>query len=189
MDVGDVICWRQLWDVGDGFGSFRHQNPLSFHIGFGHQHPKDATIRKSPTSTCHQHLCCPNTRTSGKLYPQIVGHNTSKYHWLLTVLFRIVFLMLNFKCQSRSPVAICGSVCGFKLIRYQNLIIRPNHFGRFRFYLYQNTVLSSYSPVPKKQIRIWAKGIRTMKTRKLSRSAPWKCSWSNSRRRYHFNLF
>ena len=110
--------------------------------------------------------------------------------WLSTVLFRIVFLMLDFKCQTRSPVAISGPDCGFKLIRYQNLIMTPNHFGRIKFvYLYQNTVLSSYSPVPKKQIRIWANGIRTMKTRKLSRSAPWKCSWSNSRRRYHLKSF
>ena len=174
-------CWWRFWPF---------PSPKSSIISHWHQHPKDATNRKSPTSTWHQHLCCPNTRISGKLYPQIVGHNTSKYHWLLTVLIRIVFLMLDLKCQPRSPVAICGPVCGFKLIRYQNLIIRPNHFGRIKIvYLYQNTVLSSYSPVPKKQIRIWANGIRTMKTRKLSRSAPWKCSWSNSRRRYHFNLF
>ena len=31
-DVGDEMCWRQLWDVGDGFGRFCHQHPLSFNI-------------------------------------------------------------------------------------------------------------------------------------------------------------
>ena len=68
-DVGDEICWRQLWDVGDGFGRFCHQHPLSFSSSVGHQHPKDAPISKfcyqhpkivpnikSSTSTCHQHL-------------------------------------------------------------------------------------------------------------------------------------
>ena len=39
----DEICWRQLGDVGDGFGHFRHQDPLSFIISVGHQHPKDVT--------------------------------------------------------------------------------------------------------------------------------------------------
>ena len=28
---------------------------------FGHQHPKIVTNIKSPTSTCHQHLCSPST--------------------------------------------------------------------------------------------------------------------------------
>ena len=40
-DVGDEMCWRQLLDVGDGFGRFCHQHPLSFNINFGHQQPKD----------------------------------------------------------------------------------------------------------------------------------------------------
>ena len=35
-DVGDEMCWRQLWDIGDGFyGTFYrygHQHPLSFNI-------------------------------------------------------------------------------------------------------------------------------------------------------------
>ena len=57
-DVGDQICWRQLWDVGDGFGGFRHQHPLSFSISVGHQHPKDVTNIEilSPTpENSHQH--------------------------------------------------------------------------------------------------------------------------------------
>ena len=36
-DVGDEICWRQLLDVGDGFGHFRHQHHLSLNISVGHQ--------------------------------------------------------------------------------------------------------------------------------------------------------
>ena len=28
-DVGDGMCWRKFWDVGDGFGCFCHQHPLS----------------------------------------------------------------------------------------------------------------------------------------------------------------
>ena len=27
-DVGDEMCWRQVWDVGDGFRRFCHQHPL-----------------------------------------------------------------------------------------------------------------------------------------------------------------
>ena len=71
IDVGDEMCWWQLWDVGDGFGHFRHQRLLSFNISVGQQHPKNVTNIeipsdeflesvtniKSPTSSCHQHLC------------------------------------------------------------------------------------------------------------------------------------
>ena len=39
-DVGDEMCWRQLLDVGDDFGRFCHQYPLSFNISVGHQHSK-----------------------------------------------------------------------------------------------------------------------------------------------------
>ena len=56
-DVGDEMCWWQLWDVGDGFGHFCHQHPLSFSINVRHQHSKDVTNIKilSLTSTnCHQ---------------------------------------------------------------------------------------------------------------------------------------
>ena len=35
-DVGDEMCWRQLLDVDDCFGRFRHQHPLSFNISVGH---------------------------------------------------------------------------------------------------------------------------------------------------------
>ena len=81
IDVGDELCWWQLLDVDDGFGSLCHQQTLSFNIGVGHQQPKDVTnieimsltsknchqeslvqdkvnsIHLSPTSTCHQNLC------------------------------------------------------------------------------------------------------------------------------------
>ena len=36
-DVGDEMCWRQLLDVGDGFGRFRQQHPLYLNIGAGHR--------------------------------------------------------------------------------------------------------------------------------------------------------
>ena len=39
-DVGDEMCWRRLWDAGDGFGRFRHQHPLS---------------RALTSKRCHQH--------------------------------------------------------------------------------------------------------------------------------------
>ena len=50
-DVGDEMCWRQLWDVGDSFGRFCHQHPLFFNISVWHQHPKIVSKIKSPTST------------------------------------------------------------------------------------------------------------------------------------------
>ena len=58
-DVGGEMCWRQLWDVGDGFDRFGHQLPLYFNISVG-QHPKDVINSEilSPTlKNCHQHLC------------------------------------------------------------------------------------------------------------------------------------
>ena len=42
-DIGDEMYWRQFWDVGDGFGRFGHQRPLSLNNSVGHQHPKDVT--------------------------------------------------------------------------------------------------------------------------------------------------
>ena len=69
IDVDDEMCWRQRWDVGDGFGRFRHQHPLSFKISVGHQHSKYVTNIemlsltpnnfniKPPTSILHQNLC------------------------------------------------------------------------------------------------------------------------------------
>ena len=42
-DVGDEMCWRQLWDACDGFRRFLHQYPLSFNISVGNQQPKDVT--------------------------------------------------------------------------------------------------------------------------------------------------
>ena len=94
------------------------------------------------------------------------------------------FFYAGLRYQSGSSVdhLVCVKGTRFELI--------PNYFDVIKwFYLYQNTVFSSYIPVPKKQIRICANGIKTIKTRKLSRSAPWKCSWSSSRRRYHLRLF
>ena len=71
-DFGEEMCWRQFQDVGDAFGYFGHQHPLSLNISVGHQYPKNVnnieilsltskidTKIKSPTSTCHQHLCGP----------------------------------------------------------------------------------------------------------------------------------
>ena len=65
--VGDETCWRQLEAVGDGFGRFRQQHPLSFTISVTHryskkchQHPKVVTNIKSAISNFHQHLCSRN---------------------------------------------------------------------------------------------------------------------------------
>ena len=53
-DVGNEMCWRQLRDVGDGFGRFRHQHPLSFHIA-NVTLTSDANIQKmSPIWKSHQ---------------------------------------------------------------------------------------------------------------------------------------
>ena len=53
-DVGDEMCWWQLYDVGDNFGHFGNQNLLSFYISVGHQHSNDF---KSSSSRCHRHHC------------------------------------------------------------------------------------------------------------------------------------
>ena len=56
-DVGNEMCWRQLWDVGYDFGRFCHQHSLSFNISFWHQQPKDVTnieILSLTFENCHQ---------------------------------------------------------------------------------------------------------------------------------------
>ena len=56
-DVGDEMCWRQLLDVGDGFGRFCHQHSLTFNMSVGHQHPQDVTnieILSFTPENCHQ---------------------------------------------------------------------------------------------------------------------------------------
>ena len=42
-DIGDQMSRWQVQDVGDSFGQFGHQNPLSFYITVEHQHSKDVT--------------------------------------------------------------------------------------------------------------------------------------------------
>ena len=50
-DFGEEMCWRQFQDVGDAFGYFGHQHPLSLNISVGHQLAKDVTkiLILSPT--------------------------------------------------------------------------------------------------------------------------------------------
>ena len=53
------LCWWRMLEtkyVGDGFGHFGHQHPLSPNISVEHQLPKDATnILKLSPATSHQH--------------------------------------------------------------------------------------------------------------------------------------
>ena len=42
-DVGDELCWSQLWDIGDAFSYFYHQQPIYLNINVGNQLPKDVT--------------------------------------------------------------------------------------------------------------------------------------------------
>ena len=54
---GDEMCWRQLWDVGDGFGRFCPQHPLYFIISVGHRQPKDVInieILSLTSKDCHR---------------------------------------------------------------------------------------------------------------------------------------
>ena len=64
-DVGDEMCWWQLWVVGDGFGPFLHHHSLSFNIGFLHQHPEDDTnIEKLSPTYNDQHRLATNSGSS-----------------------------------------------------------------------------------------------------------------------------
>ena len=54
----DEMCWRELWDVGDGFCRFCHQHSLSFNISVGPRQLKDVTnmeILSLTSKNCHQH--------------------------------------------------------------------------------------------------------------------------------------
>ena len=59
-DVGDKLSWWQLYDVGDRFGHFGHQNPLS--LTFQNM----SSTFKSPTSRCHQYHCHQKWTTTRK---------------------------------------------------------------------------------------------------------------------------
>ena len=55
-DVGDEMCWWQLWDVGGGFGHYGDKHPLSLHLSVKHQPSKDVTnIEIQLPTLCHQH--------------------------------------------------------------------------------------------------------------------------------------
>ena len=52
-DVGDEMCWRELWDDDEGFGRFCHQYPLPFKISDikkCHQYQNSVTNIQSTTS-------------------------------------------------------------------------------------------------------------------------------------------
>ena len=42
-DVGDEMCWREFYDVGDASDYFGHQHPLSLNTSVGDQLSKDVT--------------------------------------------------------------------------------------------------------------------------------------------------
>ena len=77
--VGEEMCWRQLGDVGDGFGRSRHQHPLSFYISVEHQHSKDVTNAQKLSLTSTYHWL--HVKMSGKYFniPE-VGKNVGKCH-------------------------------------------------------------------------------------------------------------
>ena len=55
-DVGDEMCWWQLWDVGGGYGHYGDKHPLSLHLSVKHQPSKDVTnIEIQLPTLCHQH--------------------------------------------------------------------------------------------------------------------------------------
>ena len=56
-------------------------------------------------------------------------------------------LMLDLRCQPRSPGVSCGLNCGFKIIQYESYQAISNHFQADGY------TLSLYIPVTKKQIR------------------------------------
>ena len=85
-DVGDEMCWRQLWDVSDGFDRFRHQHPLSFNIIVGHQDSKDVTNIKihqyqSPISAWNFQGSGRNPRTRVYWYWCILAETNFSYPW------------------------------------------------------------------------------------------------------------
>jgi len=142
-DVGDEMCWWQLWDVGDGFDRFCHQHTLSFCKASGtnipkmspiskfcHFHEKIATKIKSPTSTCHQHLCC-----SSKQFQKLP---------LRTTTVTIMFLLLRIFHTRIVTVKIlfCLHSVAFPLRHYPPYLsdwkIRLGRIGRIWIYLDRN---------------------------------------------------
>ena len=49
------MCWRKFCVVGDGFGCFCHQHPLSFNISVGHQVGATNIQNLSPKSKFYHH--------------------------------------------------------------------------------------------------------------------------------------
>ena len=65
-DIGDEVCWWQLWDVDDRFGHFRHRYLLFgdiilifWHKDWAPRFKRCHQYRNSDTNIkkCHQHHC------------------------------------------------------------------------------------------------------------------------------------
>ena len=101
IDVGDKMCWWQLWDVGDGLAVLIIKilyipkiPPIS---KFCRKQSKVVTSIKSVTSTCHQHPC-------SRIYILISGSKLRNSSIIDTI--RIFVNILDFfarwvrKCQT-----------------------------------------------------------------------------------------
>ena len=59
-DVGDEMCWWQLWGVSDGFGHFGHQHLLTLASGSNIKKMSLKSVsvtNKQKSHQLHQHLC------------------------------------------------------------------------------------------------------------------------------------
>ena len=122
IDVGNGY-WRQLLHVGDGFGHFGPQHPLSFYIGV---RPNSTDVPK--IEFCHQH-------------PNIVANFKSSTSLSLTYFFEIVLLQHEVsmiqKYYSRHHLVRQPGLPGpaiFHLTEFHNLKIRFKFIGlKFTF--------------------------------------------------------
>ena len=115
IDVGDEICWWQLYDVSDGFDHFGHQHPLSSYISVGHQYSKDVTNIdvqrlvtefKYPMWRCHQHhyhrfLSWLQSGWWLRDVPDLGcrQHHRHQYHDVNNIIFVLSFFDCNFESE------------------------------------------------------------------------------------------
>ena len=97
-DVGHEMFWWQLWDVGDGFGHFRHQHLLFFNIMLFVIYRRVPTSKNvtnieipSPTSeNCHQ-----DKVTNIQLSPTWIHKHSVVTNIQLSATSRVIMMLMT----------------------------------------------------------------------------------------------
>ena len=132
-DVGDEMCWWQLWDVGGGFGHFYGKHPLSLHLSVKHQPLKDVTnIEIQLPTLSHQHHDFTNiTITKINLSPNWVRIG----FWIWSCTWILRFLLFSGHSEINEHILpLCDSFQTIWRVGWPNVLSKLDraHFYRNR---------------------------------------------------------